>query len=777
MESGVKLLIKDLKEAIERGVKVRVLTGNYLNITEPSALYLIREALGDSLDLRLYNVKNKSFHPKAYMFHKADDSEIYIGSSNISRGALTTSVEWNYRFNQSSNTEDFNHFYATFEDLFFNHSTVVDDEVLAAYSKSWSKPRLFSKVEEEEEESSQVVALYEPRGAQIEALYALKQTREEGWDRGIVVAATGIGKTYLAAFDSKDYKRILFVGHREEILKQASSSFQNVRETDSVGFFYSNQKEMDKEVTFALVQTLGKLEYLTEDYFATDAFDYIIIDECHHATAKNYEAIRNYFKPKFWLFLTATPERMDNEDVFEIANWNMVYEVRLKEAINKGWLVPFRYYGIYDDTVDYSQIDYKNGKYDKAQLDKELMIGKRAHLVLKHYQKYGSKRAMGFCSSKAHAEYMANYFQEHGVAAAAVYSDVQGEMAMDRTLALAKLTSGELQIVFSVDMFNEGVDVPSIDMVLFLRPTESQTVFLQQLGRGLRKYKHKHYLNVLDFIGNYKKAQFIPFLLGDKAYNAKEGKTMNPQMDIEMPEDCLIDFDFRLVDLFKEMAKQERSLRENIQDEYDRVKEDINKRPSRLELFKNMEDGMYLTMKSKTKENIFRDYMSFLEQNGALSQGEQAIKNACAGDFIQTIETTDMSKTYKMPLLLAFYNQGQIKQAVTEQDLIQSFKDFYRQGSNNIDLLKDKGKKDYTQWEDSKWLTLIKNNPVKALLTNTGQFFEVKDGYMIALNPSLTPYLEDECFVEQLKDVIDFRLAQYYRERFTKRRDKNKIDK
>nr|WP_307990633.1 phospholipase D-like domain-containing protein [uncultured Niameybacter sp.] len=211
MESGVKLLLGDLKEAIGRGVKIRLLTGNYLHITEPSALYLIREALGEHLDLRLYNVPNKSFHPKAYMFHSPLESEIYVGSSNISRGALTKSVEWNYRFTKSSNPTDFDHFYQTFLDLFEHHSTVVTDEVLAAYSKSWTKPRIFAKPEEQQawdeeqgvdlplgedseidfQQERQVIPLYEPRGAQIEALYALKHTREEGWDRGIVVAATG----------------------------------------------------------------------------------------------------------------------------------------------------------------------------------------------------------------------------------------------------------------------------------------------------------------------------------------------------------------------------------------------------------------------------------------------------------------------------------------------------------------------------------------------------------------------------------------------------------
>ena len=226
MESGVKLIINDLKSAIKNGAKIRILTGNYLNITQPQALYLLRKELGDKIDLRFYNVPNKSFHPKAYIFHNKVDSEIYIGSSNLSKGALTDSIEWNYHFKKSDNEKDFNYFYKNFEDLFENFTEVVTDGVLRDYSKSWIKPK-FSKQTKlsggdpltEDEESSEI-EVFEPRGAQIEALYALDRCRDEGYDKGLVVAATGIGKTYLAAFDSKNYDKVLFVAHREEIIKQ-----------------------------------------------------------------------------------------------------------------------------------------------------------------------------------------------------------------------------------------------------------------------------------------------------------------------------------------------------------------------------------------------------------------------------------------------------------------------------------------------------------------------------------------------------------------------------
>ena len=621
MESGVKKIVGDLKEAIVRGAQVRILTGNYLSITQPQALYLLRKELGNTIDLRFYNEPNKCFHPKAYIFHYQIDGEIYVGSSNLSLGALTTSIEWNYRFSKSTHEEDFNYFYTTFCELFEEHAIPITDEVLAHYSKAWKQPKFIRQAIEEEEN---VTALFEPRGAQIEALYALQKSREEGYDKGLVVAATGIGKTYLAAFDSKEFERILFVAHRKEIIKQAAQSFKNVRPDKSVGFFYGEQKQTDEDLIFALIETLGNKKYLNEAYFKPDAFDYIVIDEFHHAVANDYKRLMEYFKPKFLLGLTATPERLDNKDVFALCDYNNVYEVRLMEAINKGWLVPFRYYGIYDETVDYSQIHIKNGKYDEKELEQSLMIHERAELVFKHYSKYHSKCAMGFCTSKGHAEYMAKYFNEKGISAAAVYSGEQGENTKKRDEAINGLVKGEIRIVFSVEMFNEGVDVPNIDMVLFLRPTESPTVFLQQLGRGLRKYKNKEYLTVLDFIGNYKKANLIPFLLSGKAYEGKALAKGTPH-EFEYPDECFVDFDFKLVELFKKQAENELSIKDKIISAYMEVKERLGHRPSRTELFLEMDEEVLHAMKKNAKFNILRDYMGFLFEQKDLTDEENLL--------------------------------------------------------------------------------------------------------------------------------------------------------
>lgn len=772
MESGVKLILNDIRDAVDRGVAIRILTGNYLKITQPSALYLLKNEFKDKIDLRFYNVQNRSFHPKSYMFHNKIDSEIYVGSSNISRGALTNSIEWNYRFLKSQNPYDFNEFYDTFEDLFYNHSIIVDDDVLKRYSKSWVRPKVFKDMEKSEEEyekdktsENKVIDLFEPKGAQIEALYALNNTREEGFDKALVVAATGIGKTYLAAFDSKDSPRILFVAHREEIITQAARSFRNVRQSDDIGYFFNSTKDNNKSMIFALVQTLGKDEYLNEEYFTKDYFDYIIIDEFHHAVSGNYRKIIDYFTPKFMLGLTATPERLDSKDVFSLCDYNTVYEIRLCDAINKGYLVPFRYYGIYDDTVDYSNVEFKNGKYVEKQLEEALMLNKRAELILNHYRKYNSKRTLGFCTSKKHAEYMAKFFSENGVKSSAVYSGDNGEYAEERTTAVNKLAKGEVKVLFSVDMFNEGLDIPSIDMVMFLRPTQSPTVFLQQLGRGLRKFEGKKYLNVLDFIGNYRKADLLPFLLSGKEYSKTESKRGLPSEE-EYPEDCRIDFDFRLVDIFKDLASKEMKIKDRIKDEYLKVKDDLGHRPSRVELFNNMDYEVYCEMKKKSKLNIFNDYLGFLKENDELLNDEVEFMNTRVYDFIKMLETTKMSKSYKIPILLAFYNDGDIKMSLSEEDIYKSFYEFYHKGSNKVDMLKDKGTVGFEEWEKKDYVRLAKDNPVKFLIKSHGDFFKKRDNSVIALFEEMSQYITNDVFIRNIRDSIEFRCRKYYEERF-----------
>lgn len=774
MESGVRMLLKNMKRALNRGVRIRILTGNYLGITQPSALYLIKQELGERVDLRLYNEKSRSFHPKSYIFHYDSSNEIYIGSSNISRSALTSGIEWNYKFSDRQDKENYELFYETFEDLFFNHSIIIDDEELKRYSKAWKKPAVskdLAQYDTIEENNEKVKMLFQPRGAQIEALYALEESRREGATKGLIYAATGIGKTYLAAFDSLKYERVLFVAHREEILKQAASSFKNVRNSEDYGFFDGKAKDTDKSVIFASVATLGRLEYLNEKYFPVDYFNYVIIDECHHMVTKQYKAIVDYFKPQFLLGLTATPERMDGKNIYEICDYNVPYQISLKEAINKGLLVPFHYYGIYDET-DYSGLRIVKGHYEEQELN-QAYIGnvRRYNLIYKYYHKYRSSRAIGFCCSKQHAEDMAKEFCKRGISAVAVYSGENGEYAEERNEAIKKLKNGEIHVIFSVDMFNEGVDIASLDMVMFLRPTESPIVFLQQLGRGLRIYKGKQYLNVLDFIGNYEKAGKTPMLLsGERSFaNKIADKNIYEYQDFEYPEDCLVDFDMRLIDLFKEMDKKKLTVKIQIQREYFRVKELLDgKRPTRMELFTYMDDDIYqyCVCGDHAKENPFRKYLVFLNEMGELSDDEQKLYTGIGREFIETIETTEMNKVYKMPILYSFYNHGNIRLAVTDEEVLESWKEFFDTGTNWKDFPGIDTYEDYKKLTDKKHLIKAKSMPIKRLKMSGKGFFVEKEGYALALREELGEVVENVVLKEHMKDVLEYRSMEYYRRRY-----------
>ena len=769
MESGVRMILEDLRNALNRGVQVRILTGNYLGITQPSALCLIKKELGDRVDLRFYNDKGRSFHPKSYIFHYQNAGEIYIGSSNISRSALTSGIEWNYRFNSLDDKKNFSLFYDTFVDLFENHSIVIDDVELTRYSKNWHKPAVSKDLAKYdalvEDADTKVEVLFQPRGAQIEALYALEDSRKEGATRGLVQAATGVGKTYLAAFDSAKYQRVLFVAHREEILKQAAVSFKNVRHSEDYGFFDGKKKDIDKSVIFASVATLGRNEYLTEDYFAPDYFDYLVIDEFHHAVNDQYLKIVNYFKPQFLLGLTATPERMDGKNIYEICDYNVPYEISLKEAINKGVLVPFHYYGIYDET-DYSSLHLVKGRYDEKELN-ETYIGnvKRYDLIYKYYMKYRSKRALGFCCSRQHAEEMAKEFCKRGINSVAVYSNADGEFSEDRDKAIEKLKNQKIKVIFSVDMFNEGVDIAPLDMVMFLRPTESPIVFLQQLGRGLRTSKGKEYLNVLDFIGNYEKAGRAPLLLsGGKTFG---DKTTHDYHDIEYPDDCIVDFDMRLIDLFKELDKKSLSVKERIKQEYYRVKDLLEgKVPSRMELFTYMDDDVYQYCIKHAKENPFRRYMEFLNEMQELSTEEEVVYSGIGREFLSIIETTDMQKVYKMPVLYSFYNDGDMRLAVTEDEVLVAWKKFFDHGTNWKDFAADISFEKYKAMTDKKHLSKAKSMPIKFLKASGKGFFVEKENYALAIREDLKEVIGNEAFKKHMSDILEYRTMEYYRRRY-----------
>ena len=359
---------------------------------------------------------------------------------------------------------------------------------------------------------------------------------------------------------------------------------------------------------------------------------------------------------------------------------------------------------------------------------------------------------------------MAKEFSPRGIPSVAVFSYASGEYTEKRNVAIQKLKNDEIKVIFSVDMFNEGVDITSVDMVMFLRPTESPIVFLQQLGRGLRKCRGKEFLTVLDFIGNYEKAGRVRFLLSDRS-NQHAG-VYNPSDTSAFPDDCLVDFDMKLIDLFEEMDRKHLKLKDQIINEYFRVKELLGKRPTRLDLFTYMDDNIYESAIAHSKDNPFKRYLEFLNDLGELSQIEEEFYKGIGREFISLIENTNMSKVYKMPVLMAFYNNSNVLMKVSEKQLLSSWKEFFSTGTNWKDLEKEITYEEYRKISDKNHIQKIMKMPVHFLLKSGEEFFVKKDGAALALRDEMEEIVKEPVLAEQMKDVIEYRAIDYYRRRY-----------
>ncbi len=505
--SGIQLLLDVFKDLEEKNIKGKILTSTYLNFTQTKALEKIKEF--KNIELKIYdsNISNIGFHSKSYIFEFKDNYKIVIGSSNITSSAFKSNIEWNVKTVSKKDDKFLLDVLNEFETL-WKSSYQVDEEFLKEYEE-------FLKTQKKEFKSFSLNQI-KTNFMQEKALEKLENLRNKGENKALIIAATGTGKTYLSAFDVKNFKAktILFLVHRENILIKAKQSFEEILpHINSFGLYTGNKKERNKNYLFSTIQTMSS-NFLE---FSQDFFDYIIIDEAHHATSPSYKKILDYFKPKFLLGLTATSNRMDGNSIYEIFDENIALDIRLNDALEHNLIVPFHYYGI----SDIQSIDYENVDLTKIDiLAKLLSVNKRVDFIiqkLNFYSNSGKKRkVLAFCVSKEHCIFMSEEFNKKGIKSTYLTSD---ESVLKREIAIQKLEdeNDSLEVIFTVDIFNEGIDIPSINMVLFLRPTNSPIVFVQQLGRGLRKYKNKEFLTVLDFIGNHKKAYLIALaLVGNK---------------------------------------------------------------------------------------------------------------------------------------------------------------------------------------------------------------------------------------------------------------------
>lgn len=546
--SGIRIIKDELEEFVKRG-KLRIITTSYLGATDLKAVRYIQEMANTEVKVS-FDTKRTRLHAKAYIFHrKSGFGTAYVGSSNISNPAMTDGLEWNVKICQYETPHLWQKINATFE----TYQLSKDFEEVSANDL----PRLDKALRQEkgasntDQERHLVFFDITPYPYQQEILDKLDAERQlHGRNRNLVVAATGTGKTVIAAFDFKRFQkqhsscRLLFVVHREEILHQARAVFRNILRDQNFGELWVGANCPDHlEQLFISVQTFRSQKLWQR--LPADFYDYIVIDETHHAPAGSYSELTGYFTPQVLLGLTATPERGDGEDILKYFEHRICAEIRLPDAINRKLLSPFQYFCI-TDNVDYSKLTWQKGRYVQQELDKlitgnhirvELIIQKAQELLLD----INSARGLCFCVNKKHAHYMADQFQQHRIQAMALTADTP---KVERKSAIAKLKNGEINFLCVVDLFNEGVDIPEIDTVLFLRPTESLTVFLQQLGRGLRLCEDKEHLTVLDFVGQaHQKFDF------EARFRALLGRTSNRVEDEiksafpSLPSGCVIEME------------------------------------------------------------------------------------------------------------------------------------------------------------------------------------------------------------------------------------------
>lgn len=512
-KGGVATIFGLLDELNERGIKGKIMVSEYLHFTEPEALRQLLKL--SNTELRI--ARETDFHSKGFLFTHTSYYTIIIGSSNITHGALTKNKEWNLKVTAHKDSELIKQTFSEFENV-FSKAFPVDEEYLSKYSfvyQSEKKLRRGLRNALLETEQKKI----EPNGMQKRALFNLDAMRASGKDKAVLVSATGTGKTYLSAFDVANVKpkRMLFLVHRRNIAQKAMESYKVILEDDiQLGLYSGPLKDNSADYIFSTIQTFSRDENLKT--FSPEHFDYIIIDETHRANAASYQKILEYFNPKFLLGMTATPERMDGLDVFALFDHNIACEIRLQDALAQDMLVPFHYFGISEIQVKGELLNDMATIYDLSRKD-------RVDHIIEKVELFGTDdgitRGLVFCSRQEECQFLSDEFNARGYRTIALTGNSpEGE----RSRAIDLLETDDLEIkldyIFTVDIFNEGVDIPRVNQIVMLRPTQSAIVFVQQLGRGLRKREGKSYLTVIDFIGNYQNNFLVPIaLFGDRSYD------------------------------------------------------------------------------------------------------------------------------------------------------------------------------------------------------------------------------------------------------------------
>ncbi len=517
-ESGLATLKSHFLDLNRKGVKGRILTSTFLQFNQPK---VFRELMKiKNVEVRLTDLKG--FHSKGYIFNHDTHYSLIVGSSNLTAHALKINYEWNVKLTSLENGEIVHHFKSQFEEV-WDQARVLTEEWIEEYEKTYSQvtdTKDFDQVVELPtqyktnaiEDALKIV----PNKMQQAALEQIEAVRAAGKDKGLIISATGTGKTYLSAFDVRRFgpKRMLFIVHREQILNKAKSDFKRILGgmDEDFGILSGSNKQTNAKYLFATIQTISKEETLRQ--FDPQEFDYVLIDEVHKAGAESYRRVIDYFKPQFFMGMTATPERTDDFNIYELFDYNIAYEIRLQEALEEDMLSPFHYFGVTD-------LDINGENVDDATILTKLVNEERVNHIIDKVEYYGfsgeTVKGLIFCSRKKEAKELSKALNDKGLRTVALTGDDSQE---DRAYQVNQLENGHLDYILTVDIFNEGIDIPCINQVVMLRQTQSSIIFIQQLGRGLRKHESKDFVTIIDFIGNYKNNYLIPIALsGDQSQN------------------------------------------------------------------------------------------------------------------------------------------------------------------------------------------------------------------------------------------------------------------
>jgi superfamily II DNA or RNA helicase len=771
--SGLDLLEEHLFGALREGAVIRILVGDYLYISDPQALRRMHgwievsaEKFGPNrfqarlVELQKLPGKPVSFHPKAWRIADDNGGFLVVGSSNISAAALQTGVEWNLLVSTGGGDALEDSMRRAFQ-LLWDIATPLTVDAVEGYAALAAKARA---IKEEPQVVDVTPEVPSPRTWQVRALEKLAAIRDGGHPRALVAVATGLGKTWLAAFDVLQVgstlgrrPRVLVVAHRAEILAQAESVFRRALDRKWVGtrvsWYLGSDADLSGDLVIASIQKLSRPEGVAD--LENNHFDYVAMDEVHHAEAPSYRRVLAFLRADFTLGLTATPERTDGVDVATLFDDILAWQASIGDGITEGALVPFHYIGLKDE-IDFQQIPWRNGRFDPAELEKRVKNSARMEKLWATWNERPAGRTLVFCCSIRHALFVRNWLRGRGVSAAAVFSGPGGDVRSD---SLRDFQNGGLAALCAVDLFNEGVDIPTVDRVVVLRPTESKIVFIQQLGRGLRAADGKTRLLVIDFVGNHR--IFAGRLIHLLSLNRTEAGWSHLRRWLngdpaDLPPGCLLDVALDAKDLLRRLLPTGRSA---AIEAYRALRDELERRPSITELFHRG----YLPATIRAQHN---SWFEFVHAEGDLTPTEVEVIEGFTNWF-RMIETTALNRSFKMVVLQVLLDRGVLWNGSPILDISEACRRFLlahtvlKQDlepnatiSDHQTTAKEKWAEWWRQWPLGRWLDVQGG---QKWFRESGGVFQ----FSVECREDLRPIFES-----MTRDVVEFRLAQYVRVHF-----------